>query len=210
LCWLGHLVRYSRLRPTLECEFQHLDWMSSSSIGSYGTRPEAQEHRHPRRLAVRSLDIKAPSRPPVSHPHVIDAGDRFLRSLRWSSRPYDATRVLTSLSSAPRRSCSRLIGIRARCVLLMVSEVVRLSSPSSCAAATCSASHTCPPIHPRAAATFRFGLGPRLRRHHRALHGPYSDVLAPVHGVAEIPEGFEIDNNTTASLWLPPRPGASK
>ena len=35
--------------------------MSSSSIGSYGTRPEAQEHRHPRRLAVRSLDVKAPS-----------------------------------------------------------------------------------------------------------------------------------------------------
>ena len=106
--------------------------------------------------------------------------------------------------------CSRLNAIRARCVLLMVLEVVRLVSLVLRCCYVLGVSHTCPPIHPRAAATFRFGLGPRLCRHHRALHGPYSDVLAPVHGVAEIPEGFEINNNTTASLWLPPRSGASK
>ena len=178
--------------------------MSSSSIGSYGTRPEAQEHRHPRRLAVRSLDVKAPSRPPVSHPHVLDAGDRFLRSLRWSSRPYNATMVLTSLSSVPRRSLLPFEWLSAWCVLRCLGGRDISVPPQPCAAAGC------PPIHPRAAATFRFGLGPRLRRHHRALHGPYSDVLAPVHGVAEIPEGFENNNNTTASLWLPPRSGASK
>ena len=40
--------------------------------------------------------------------------------------------------------------------------------------------------------------GPRLCRHHRAVVGFYGDVLAPVHGVAEIPEGFEINNATPA------------
>ena len=59
-------------------------------------------------------------------------------------------------------------------------------------------SHTCPPFPFTAAAAFQFGLGPRLRWHHRAILGPCSDVLAPVHGVADmtrIPEGFEIQQH---------------
>ena len=84
---------------TLELCVPHLSWMGSS-----GTPPEAQAHQYPRRLAVRSLDIKAPSCPLVSHLHVIDTGNHFLHSLHWSSCPYDTMVVLTLLSSVPHRS----------------------------------------------------------------------------------------------------------
>ena len=185
--------------------------MSSSSIGSYGTRPEAQEHRHPRRLAVRSLDVKAPSRPPVSHPHVIDAGDRFLRSLRWSSRPYDATMVLTSLSSVPRRSLLPFEWLSAWCVLRCLGGRDISIPPQPCAAAIRLASpRSCPPIHPRAAATLLVGLGSRFRRHDRAgtVHSAHGDALRRrrAHHVTA-PGGDEIFRH--GSTMAPPLTGCS-
>jgi len=178
--------------------------MSSSSIGSYGTRPEAQEHRHPRRLAVRSLDVKAPSRPPVSHPHVPVAGDRFLRSLRWSSRPYDATMVLTSLSSVPRRSLPPFKWLSAWCVLRCLGGRDISVPPQPCAAAGC------PPIHPRAAATLLVGLGSRFRRHDRAgtVHSAHGDALRRrrAHHVTA-PGGDEIFRH--GSTVAPPLTGCS-
>ena len=177
----------------------HLSWMGSS-----GTPLEAQAHRHPRRLAVRSLDVKAPSRPPVSHLHVIDAGDRFLRSLRWSSRPYDATMVLTSLSSVPRRSLLPFEWLSAWCVLRCLGGRDISVPPQPCAAAGC------PPIHPRAAATLLVGLGSRFRRHDRAgtVHSAHGDALRRrrAHHVTA-PGGDEIFRH--GSTVAPPLTGCS-
>ena len=184
----------------------HLSWMGSS-----GTPPEAQAHRYPRRLAVRSLDVKAPSRPPVSHPHVIDAGDRFLRSLRWSSRPYDATMVLTSLSSVPRRSLLPFEWLSAWCVLRCLGGRDISIPPRPCAAAIRLASpRSCPPIHPRAAATLLVGLGSRFRRHDRAgtVHSAHGDALRRrrAHHVTA-PGGDEIFRH--GSTMAPPLTGCS-
>ena len=83
---------------------------------------------------------------------------------------------------------------------------------SSCAAAMCSALlHTCPPINSWAAATIRFGLGLRLRRHHRAAVGPYGDMCLPQFIVSRRSlRALRSTAPCAASLWLPPRPGASK
>ena len=173
-------------------------------MGSSGTPPEAQAHRHPRRLAVRSLDVKAPSltlrsRTRMSSTQAIVscapyAGPVVPMTPRWRSRRFPP------FLAAP---CSRWNGFRTW-LCYGASGVVASLPPQPCAAAICSGlPRSCPPIHPRAAATLLVGLGSRFRRHDRAgtVRSAHGDALRRRRACrVTAPGGTR--SSATAPLWL--------